>query len=386
MSQDFKRLLKLPKKHSLFLFGPRGVGKSTLLKQCFAKNSYFIDLLDTDTEEKFSRNPEELRYLVEALDKKTSHIIIDEVQKIPRLLDLVHLLIEKYDKKFILTGSSARKLKYGNANLLAGRAFVYNLYPFSFLELGESFDLKAALHYGLLPKLVKFKKKEDKILFLKSYAQTYLKEEIQMEQLVRKLEPFRNFLEVSSQMNGKIINYSNIARDVGVEDKTIREYYSILEDTLIGFSLTAFQHSFRKQLSTKPKFYFFDLGVVRALNRTLNLPLEESTFEYGNAFEHFIITEVYKLVGYFHDEYRLHYLKTKDDVEVDLVIDRPGQPLLFIEIKSSKNVRAEDLSKFIKITKEFGDCEAICLSRDECKKKIHNVMVYPWQEGLKALV
>jgi predicted AAA+ superfamily ATPase len=101
---------------------------------------------------------------------------------------------------------------------------------------------------------------------------------------------------------------------------------------------------------------------------------------------HFIITEVYKLVGYFHDDYRLHYLKTKDDVEVDLVIDRPGQPLLFIEIKSSKNVRAEDLSKFIKITKEFGDCEAICLSRDECKKKIHNVMVYPWQEGLKALV
>lgn len=187
-------------------------------------------------------------------------------------------------------------------------------------------------------------------------------------------------------MNGKIINYAKIARDVGVEDKTVREYYSILEDTLIGFSLNAFQHSFRKLLSTKPKFYFFDTGVVRALNRMLNIPLQEGTFEYGNIFEHFIIVEIYKLVSYFHDDYCLHYLRTKNDVEVDLVLERPGQPLLFIEIKSSKQVRAEDLSSFIKITKEFGAAvEAICLSRDTYKKKIENIMVYPWIEGIKKL-
>ena len=382
--KDFKRLLKLAKKESLFLFGPRGAGKSTLLKKSFSdKHSYWIDLLDIEVEEKFSRNPYELKAIVEALDKKITHVVIDEVQKIPRLLDLVHLCIEKYHKNFILTGSSARKLKYGNANLLAGRAFVYNLHPFSFLELAEEFDLDLALAYGLLPKAVKLKSEKEKAAFLKSYALTYLKEEIQAEQLLRKLEPFRGFLEVSSQMNGKIINYTKIARDVGVSDKTIRDYYSILEDTLIGFSLKAFQHSFRKQLLTKPKFYFFDTGVVRALNRTLNVPLLESTFEYGNAFEHFIILEIYKLLSYFHDEYRLFYLRTKNDVEIDLVVERPAKPLLLIEIKSSKQVRAEDLTSFIEITKEFTDAEAVCFSRDSYKKKIENVTVYPWAEGIR---
>ncbi len=387
MFEPIKRHLKLIKDHSLFLFGPRGSGKSTLIQNEFAKNSYYINLLDIDTEELFIQNPGELKNIANKLNKKTTHIIIDEIQKIPKLLDLVHLLIESTDKIFILTASSARKLKYGNANLLAGRAFVYNLHPFTSLELGKDFNLDETLHWGGLPKIHELDTVEKKTLFLTSYAQTYLKEEIQAEQLVRKLTPFRNFLRVAAQMNGKIINLSKISRDVKVEDKTIGEYYSILEDTLLGFTLHGFENSFRKQLSTKPKFYFFDIGVTRALNRSLENTLQEGTYAYGDAFEHFIILECIKLASYFKYEYRFNYLKTKDDVEIDLVVDRPGKPILFIEIKSSKQVMEEDLTSFIRLVRDFkkaeGECEAICFSRDAYKKQLGDITVFPWQEGLK---
>jgi uncharacterized protein len=387
VNKQVKRHLKLVQDHSLFLFGPRGSGKSTLIQNEFAKKSLYIDLLDIETEDLLIQNPSELKNIVKKLGKKTSHIIIDEIQKIPKLLDLVHLLIESTDKKFILTGSSARKLKYGNANLLAGRAFVYNLHPFTSLELGKYFDLNQAMHWGSLPKLQELDTVVKKNLFLTSYAQTYLKEEVQAEQLVRKLTPFRNFLQVAAQMNGKIINLSKISRDVKVEDKTIGEYYSILEDTLLGFTLHGFENSFRKQLSTKPKFYFFDTGVTRALNRSLSNTLQEGTYAYGEAFEHFIILECVKLASYYKHDYQFSYLKTKDDAEIDLVVDRPGKPILFIEIKSSKQVRDEDLTTFARLVKDFkktGDkCEAVCFSRDPYQKQIDDISIFPWQEGLK---
>ena len=251
------RLLKLPKKQNLFLFGARGTGKSTLLQQLFSpEKCLWINLLDPYQESNFALNPKSLSNLVLALPKKVTHVIIDEVQKVPKLLDVVHFLCEKTEKKFILTGSSARKLKFGGANLLAGRAFVYNLFPFTFLELSDRFDLNLALQWGLLPKVTFLKTREEKQMFLQSYATTYLKEEIWGEHFIRRLDPFRKFLEVASQCNAKIINYSNIANDTGVDDKTIKEYFSLLEDTLIGFFLEPFKHSFRKRLNSKPKFYF----------------------------------------------------------------------------------------------------------------------------------
>ncbi len=201
-------------------------------------------------------------------------MLLDEIQKVPKLLDEVHRLIEeKTDKIFILTGSSARKLKHGGANLLAGRAFVYHLFTLSCFELKEKFDLEKALHWGTLPKIFSLDGDSEKSEFLRSYADTYLKEEIWNEQVVRKLQPFRRFLEVAAQCNGKIINYANIARDVGVDDKTIKEYFCILEDTMIGFFLEPFRNSFRKRLVEKPKFYFFDTGIVRSLSRRLSVPL-----------------------------------------------------------------------------------------------------------------
>ncbi|OGI10418.1 MAG: hypothetical protein A3I68_01705 [Candidatus Melainabacteria bacterium RIFCSPLOWO2_02_FULL_35_15] len=378
------RFLKLPKDHSFFLFGPRGSGKSTLISNTYNKeNSFFIDLLDTELEERFSRNPKELIEIVEALPNKIKHIIIDEVQKVPRLLDIVHHLIEKTSKLFILTGSSARKLKQEHANLLAGRAFVYNLYPFSYLEIEEKFNLKQVIQWGLLPKIYNLKTENSKMQFLQAYAHTYLKEEIWAEQFIKNLDPFRHFLEVAAQMNGKIINYSNLSNDVGVDDKTIKKYFSVLEDTLIGFFLDGFKNSFRKRLNTKPKFYFFDLGVKRALSRTLTIPLNEGTSAYGEAFEHMVILECFKLASYYKREYRFSYLRTKDDAEIDLVVERPGKPILFIEIKSSKLITKESLRTLISLSKDFGKCEAVCFSNEPYEKLISGIKIIPWNKGIK---
>ena len=379
-----KRLLELPKDHSFFLLGPRGAGKSTLVKKQFDHESCVVfDLLEARYEEKFSRNPDELKDIVQALPKEKIYILIDEIQKVPKLLDNVHQLIESTDKHFILTGSSARKLKKGGANMLAGRALVYHLHPLSVFELEEGFILEERLQWGMLPKIIEYKQDSLKRKYLQTYAHTYLKEEIWQEQFVKNLDPFRRFLEVAAQMNGKIINYSKIAADVGVEHKTVENYYALLEDTMLGFLLEGFKHSFRKRLSTKPKFYFFDTGVTRALSRRLSIPYVPGNTAYGEAFEHFVVLECLKLSSYFFEEYRFSYLKTKDDVEVDLIVERPGQNLLFIEIKSTSHITKEAISTFWHLTKDFPNCEAVCFSNDPFEKKWDHVRAMPWLEGLK---
>ena len=379
----FSRLRHFSHKHSFFLFGPRGTGKSTLLKKRFQQNEcLWLDLLDSSIEDQFFRNPSDLYAIVKALPKEIIYVVIDEIQKVPKLLDEVHRLIEETDKIFILTGSSARKLKRGGANLLAGRAFVYHLYALSCFELKEKFDLEKALQWGTLPKVFSLDDDTEKSDFLRSYADTYLKEEIWNEQVIRKLQPFRRFLEVAAQCNGKIINYANIARDVGVDDKTIKEYFLILEDTMIGFFLEPFHHSFRKRLVEKPKFYFFDPGVVRSLSRRLSVPLTPKTSAYGEAFEHFILLEFIRLGNYFQPDYRFSFIRTAGDVEVDLVIERPGKQLLCIEIKSSDTINEKDISAFSKITKDIENCEAIVLSQDRFTKKFDHVTCYPWKKGI----
>jgi len=241
--------------NSFFLFGARGTGKTTWLQGHFeATHSLWIDLLNLEEEERFALQPQ---ILSELIAKKQPHwVIIDEVQKNPKLLDIVHQEIEKRSSLFALTGSSVRKLKRGAANLLAGRAFVYQMHPLTHLELGESFDVQQSLTWGSLPKLLEYSTDREKISYLKSYTQTYLKEEIVSEQIVRKLEPFRRFLVIAAQQNGEIINFTNIARDVGADTKTVQSYFQILEDTLLGFLLPAYHSSVRKQQASGPKFYF----------------------------------------------------------------------------------------------------------------------------------
>lgn len=381
-----KRHLVLPHDHSILLFGARGVGKSSLLETDFnLQKNLYIDLVDPEVEMRFLEKPNELIALVDAMSDSATHVIIDEIQKAPKLLDVVHLLIEKKKTKriFILTGSSARKLKLAGVNLLAGRAFVYHLYPLTYLELGSRFKLEDALSWGLLPKAVSLTTVAAKRKFLQSYAFTYLKVEVWAEQLVKKLDPFRRFLQVAAQTNSKIVNYANIARDVGVDGKTVQTYFQILEDTLLGFMLESYRHSFRKRLRLAPKFYFIDVGIVRALGKTLTIPAVPSTNYYGDLFEQFIVTECIKLAGYNKSEYEFSYLRTESDVEVDLIVERPGEKLLLIEIKSKTCVEKSDLKALVNIANDFENCEAVCFSCDPHIKKINDVTVYPWQVGIK---
>lgn len=379
----FKRTIKFSSSSSFFLFGPRGTGKTTLLRSHFSKKkAVFIDLLDPFEEEIFVRNPSELENRMAALPDHIEWVVLDEIQKVPKLLDLVHKLIETTSLKFVLTGSSARKLKRGASNLLAGRAFMYHLHPLTHQELGKAFNLSETLQWGSLPKIFQFDTSEDKAQYLRAYALTYLKEEIVAEQIVRKLDPFRQFLEVAAQSNGKIINFSKIAADISVDTKTVQSYFTILEDTLIGIILPAYHKSIRKRQRANPKFYFFDTGVKRALDRTLNLELQEGTYAFGNAFEHFLIIEMIRLSRYENNDWSFFYLRTKDDAEIDLIIERPGMPVALIEIKSTTYITKRDVSNFRRFIKDFPSAEAFCISRDLHEKKIDGVWCLPWEKAL----
>jgi uncharacterized protein len=382
----FQRLIDLPNKRHFFLFGARNTGKSTLLESVFdAEKTAWFDLLDQDLLARFSQRPNDFYDIVQALPSSKVHVVVDEIQKVPALLDVVQRLMKEKRHIFVLSGSSARKLRRHGANLLAGRAFVYHLYPLSYLECADQFDLSQALQWGTLPEVFDCDTDDERRQFLMAYAHTYLKEEIIIEQLVRDLAPFRRFLEVAAQCNGKIVNYANIARDVKVDDKTVKNYFSILEDTLVGYMLEAYHGSLRKRVQQKPKFYFFDTGVVRALGRLLTVPLMPKSNAFGNAFEHFLINECIKLASYYQKDFRFSYLRTITDQEIDLIIERPGQTTLLIEIKSTDNVEKRMLHALLRLQPEFPNSEAICLSNDRYAKQIDGVLVLPWQQGLSDI-
>ena len=380
----FRRLIKVSKNNSLFLFGPRGTGKSTVARQALSQLAPLkIDLLTDEDETRFSRSPDDLLKIIAA--QKPKWVLIDEVQKIPKLLDLVHLGIEERGVCFFLTGSSARKLRRAGANLLAGRAFTYMLHPLTFPELGSAFDLEHALSYGSLPKVHSLESIEEKRLYLNSYCKTYLTEEIVIEQAVRKVDQFKEFLGVAAQCNGKMLNYSRISRDIGSTDKTVKEYFQILADTLIGFKLPAFHRSIRKSQKESPKFYLFDPGVKRALERTLSVPLVPETFAFGDAFEHWVVLEVQRMNDYFQRDFRFSFFRT-DHVEVDLVIERPGQPELLVEIKSTSRVMSDDVGAVAKVRSAWDrPVEAQVWSLDPRSKIESGVTCLHWQQGLTQL-
>ncbi len=382
----FNRLVNIPKNNSFFLFGARGTGKSTWLKHLFSTTPHlYIDLLHPDTEENLHKRPNDLLLQIEALHDKKMWVFIDEIQKIPKLLDIVHLCIEKYQTLFALTGSSARKLRRGAANLLAGRAFVLHLFPLTHLELQNDFTLANALHWGTLPAIYHLSDTQSKARYLRTYAQTYLKEEIIVEQVVRKLDPFRQFLEIAAQQNGEIVNFSNIARDVGVDTITVQSYFQILEDTLVGYFLHPYHRSIRKRQRSNPKFYFFDLGVKRSLENTLSVELTENSSAFGKAFEHFLINEIVRLNDYHERDYKLSYLRTKDDAEIDLIVEQPGQPCVLIEIKSKQYVDDRDTKALEHFLPNFPKAKAYLFSNDPNKKKIGNVLALQWAEGIREM-
>lgn len=371
---------------SFFLFGARGTGKTTLLKQLIpSEECLSINLLLPTQYDEYALNPEALVAQAKALPKHVKWVLIDEVQKLPRLLDVVHHLIEETELKFALTGSSARKLKRKGVNLLAGRASVYHLFPLTHGELGEQFLLDHVLQWGSMPGLLDIKRTEDAREYLEAYAHTYLKEEIGEEQAVRRLEPFRKFLAVAAQSNTKIVNYKRIADDVGTSAVTVKSYFQILEDTLLGFFLEPYHSSVRKSQRQSPKFYFIDAGLERALNRTLDVPLKEGSYAYGVAFEAFVINEIYRLISYKRKNYTLSYVRTKDDAEIDLIIDRATKPPLLIEIKSARRVLETDATTLARFTNDMKAEKAFILSQDSTRKKFKNVLALPWREGIDEI-
>ncbi len=381
-----ERLSRISKSQSFFLFGPRGCGKSTLLQQLFKKeNPLWIDLLEQRVEFELIQNPDSLLDLWKV--NKPKWIVIDEIQKIPNLLDVVHRIIEKHHVRFALTGSSARKLKRGGANLLAGRAASYELAPFSSFELKDQFHLQQALSTGLLPRLwTELREEADRVRSLYSYVQTYLKEEVAAEQLVRNLDPFRRVLVTAAQANAKIINFAAIERDSGVRHSQAERHFEIFTDTLIGRYLEPFETSIRKRQSKKSKFYFFDTGVVRALTNLAGEPLHPSTYEYGNLFETFLVNEFFNISAALEKRYRFSYLRTKNDVEIDLILEKPrGAPIL-IEMKSTTQLPSKDkIAAFRKIGSEFKGAPLYWLSNAKTSAVIDGVQCLYWQEGLARI-
>jgi uncharacterized protein len=383
----FKRIVKLSKLHSFFLFGARATGKSTLLKHEFLESeTIYLDLLDPELDDRLSRDPKSLISIISAGPEK-KWVIIDEIQKNPKLLDIVHQLSADKKHIFILTGSSARKLKRGNANMLAGRAFNYFCHPLSYQELGENFNIEDILHFGCLPEIFSLTT-EDKKDYLRAYVDIYFKEEIVAEQLIRKLKPFKNFLSVAAQMNGMILNIQKISKDVGVDHSTVQNYFEILEDTLVGFLLEPYHKSIRKRQRQASKFFYFDVGVTKALQKTLENPLEPSTSEYGRVFEHFIILEIKKLASYKKPDWSFSYLMTKDDAEIDLIIERPGLPTVAIEIKSAKNISKLDqatLTTFSKLAGDIENSEIYLISQDPLEQKRGNIHCLPWRSAISKI-
>lgn len=365
----------------------RGTGKTTLLGATFGPSEVVsINLLDARIHSSLQADPSLLQAMIAKGVEAKQLIIIDEIQKVPALLDVVHLIIERDRARFALTGSSARKLRRGAANMLAGRAYSLKLYPFLAAELGSAFKLQDALEWGLLPTVWNTTDPVERSLYLQSYAETYLKEEIIVEQIIRNLPPFRRFLNVASQMSGKIINYSKIAADCQTDPTNVRNYIQVLEDTLIGFVLEPFHHSLRKRQTQAAKFYFVDSGVARALSGQLDLPLRPQTSMYGEVFEAFIINQIRTHLEYSLKQYQLSFLKTKDGAKIDLIVERAGKPTFLIKIKSGSVVREEECRNLKAFANEIPGAIPLCLYNGETSLTFGPVECLPWQEGVRRVV
>jgi uncharacterized protein len=370
MSQ-YPRQLQLPQlltKKSHFLFGPRATGKSTLIRTQLTDQALIINLLHTDYYLRLSANPSELENMIcfaQAQKPDLSWIVIDEVQKIPALLDEVHRLIEEKQYRFLLTGSSARKLKSGQSNLLAGRAWRADLFPLTSREIPR-FSLKTYLHHGGLPAVVQ---SQDPVEELHAYTALYLREEIQGEGLIRKLAPFSRFLSQAAHCNGHILNYAKIGADAQVPPATIREYFEILQDTLVGFLLPPWLSAKKRKSSATSKFFFFDIGVVNTLRGITRL--EKNTTEWGMAFEHFIAMELRAALGYFRIKAPLSFWRSATHDEVDFII---GDHIA-IEVKSKNKTSYRDAKGLQKIQEE-GILKTYLLVSDDPICRIENGITF----------
>lgn len=375
---EFKRTIDLNKyKSSIFLLGPRLTGKSYLLEQI--KSSAYFDLLDQEQEIKYKSQAKLFHQELLSIPKGST-VIVDEIQRVPALLDYVQIGIEKLKLRFVLSGSSARKLRREGANLLAGRALLFYLHPLSVEELGEHFKLKIALEYGSLPKvcdLIKEKRTDEARELLRSYAHLYLKEEIQQEAISRNIGNFSRFLKVSAQYNAQKVVYQNIATSSGIPRSTVSNYFDILEDTLIGTRVWEYGRSEKDK--NKPKFYLFDCGIARALQDRLYDP--PTANELGHLFECFFFQELRKIRDYGSKPHSFSFWNA--DHEIDFLIEKGNKVVAAFECKSG--ARDFKVKNFENFSNSFPKTPIIIASLNDTRpRKLSNfIEVLPWKEALK---
>ncbi|MCB0319207.1 MAG: ATP-binding protein, partial [Bdellovibrionales bacterium] len=364
---EFQRILNLPnllKKKSFFLFGPRASGKSYLINKQLPKAKVY-DLLHAPTFARLSRAPT----LLQEESKENELIVIDEIQKLPKLLDEVHRLIENSSRTFLLTGSSGLKLRKGGANLLAGRAWEAQLFPLVSKEI-DHFDLNRYLLVGGLPSIYP---SEEPFEELFAYTSTYLKEEIQAQAAVRKFEPFVSFFDLIASKVSEEVNFQSLAEDCGVSPKSIRNYLQLLDDTLVAFLLPPYKKTKQRKATSRAKFYFADIGIGNSLSNITSL--SDATEHYGECFEQFIILELRAYLSYTRRREQLFFWRSQSGLEVDIVL---GDKLA-IEVKSTKHVQTKHL-KGLKAFREEGLVkDYIIVSRDPEERLVDGIRVLPWQ-------
>lgn len=361
--------------NAFFLWGARKIGKTTFLKSTF-RDAHYIDLLKTEIVRKYEINPSLFRE--EIVAKTTDLVIVDEVQMVPELLNEIHWCLENTTTKFILCGSSARKLTRMNANLLGGRAWRYEMFPLTSKEIGDNFDLIRAMNHGLIPQHYF---SNQPIRFLESYVMDYLTHEIKQEAIVRNIPAFHRFLEVAAISNGEILNYSNVARDCGVSSVTVKEYFQILHDTLLGFVIEPFRRKIKRVPIESSKFYFFDMGLTRALRRMMLI--QEGTVEFGHFFEQFIMMELRAFLSYTNNYTKMTFWRTTCGKEVDIIL---GDAEIAIEIKTTNHKSKKDFKGLLTFGAEFPNTKLIAITFDNEKRIIDNqISVYPWREFLNEM-
>ena len=372
----YNRVLSLSESetNSLFLFGARQTGKTSLLREHFPNNIYY-DLLEFDTMMRFRQRPSLLRDLLEEVPNG-SLVIIDEIQQVPELLNEIHLLISRKQIRFILCGSSARKLRRNSVNTLGGRALPTTLYPLVSAEIPD-FNLIRAVNNGMMPAIYPLENPRRQV---QAYVDVYLKEEIMAEALVRNLMGFSNFLRAAAMTNGEMVNYQNIAQDCGVSAKTVKEYFSILADTLIGYMIPAYSRTNKRNVVQAPRFYFFDVSIPNfLLNRGELLP---GSPEFGHAFEHFFMLELIAYLGYNNSVEPLSYWRTYTGLEVDAVI---GEARIAIEFKSVTEVRTTHVKNLKRFAEEYPKARLMIVTLDKFSRKLGNVESYYAYDFLKLL-
>jgi uncharacterized protein len=361
---------------SFFLFGPRGTGKSTWLREKCPQSTY-IDLLDDKVYANLLANPSQLkRYLNPDND---SYVIIDEIQRVPELLNEVHRLIELEKIKFVLTGSSARKLRKKGVNLLAGRALLFHLYPLTSIELDTDFDINNSLHWGHLPAVYSAKNPAD---FIASYVMAYLKEEVHQEGLTRNLGAFIKFLEIASFSQGSLLNMSEVAREAGLNRKMVENYFSILDDLLIAYQLPVFSKRSKRRLVKHHKFYFFDCGVYRQIRP--KGPLDAPEEIAGISLETLVFQELIAMNHYFDKNYELYFWRTSNGVEVDFVLYGPSG-IICIEVKYSSTYRSKDLNGLRSFKKDYPMAKAYLFYMGDNEFYEEDVTIMPATKALRTL-